>query len=55
MLQTTLVFLFNSENNILLSMKKRGFGTGKRNGAGGKLHEGENTLQAAIRELEEEV
>ena len=36
-------------------MKKRGFGAGKWNGMGGKIHEGEIIENAAIRELEEEV
>jgi 8-oxo-dGTP pyrophosphatase MutT (NUDIX family) len=39
---------------ILLAMKKRGFGAGKWNGLGGKIHDGETLEQAAIRELEEE-
>jgi 8-oxo-dGTP pyrophosphatase MutT (NUDIX family) len=55
MLHTTLVFLFNLQGHILLSLKKRGFGIGKWNGAGGKLHKGETILQGALRELEEEV
>ena len=40
---------------VLLGMKKRGFGEGRWNGFGGKLHEGETPLQAAARELHEEV
>ncbi|CAM9303448.1 unnamed protein product [Chrysoparadoxa australica] len=39
---------------ILLGMKKRGFGVGKWNGFGGKLEAGESVEQAAIRELREE-
>ena len=35
-------------------MKKRGFGEGRWNGFGGKLHEGETCEEAALRELEEE-
>lgn len=35
-------------------MKKRGFGTGRWNGFGGKVQEGESIEQAALRELEEE-
>lgn len=35
-------------------MKKRGFGEGKRNGAGWKQHEGETIEQTAIREFQEE-
>ena len=54
MRQSTLVFVFNPENQILLAMKKRGFGEGKWNGAGGKVEEGETIVQAASRELREE-
>lgn len=54
MRQTTLVFVFNEKNQILLAMKKRGFGEGKWNGAGGKVEEGETIVQAASRELMEE-
>jgi 8-oxo-dGTP pyrophosphatase MutT (NUDIX family) len=54
-LQTTLVLLFNPQGQILLAMKKRWFGKGKRNGPGGKLEEGETFPQAAIRETKEEV
>lgn len=39
---------------ILLGMKKRGFGTGKWNGFGGKVEENESFEQAAVRELYEE-
>ena len=49
----TLVMLHN-DTHILLGMKKRGFATGKWNGYGGKLMEGETIDQAAIRELHEE-
>lgn len=35
-------------------MKKRGFGTGKWNGYGGKLESTETIEQCAVRELEEE-
>lgn len=35
-------------------MKKRGFGTGKWNGFGGKVNDGENVFDAAKRELKEE-
>jgi len=37
MRQCTLVLVFNNQNQILLCMKKRGFGEGKYNGAGGKV------------------
>lgn len=39
---------------ILLGMKKRGFGAGRWNGFGGKLHESETIEQAAKRETLEE-
>ena len=55
----TLVFCLrtNKETNkeeVMLGMKKRGFGEGKYNGFGGKLEPGETVEQAAVRELEEE-
>lgn len=40
---------------VLLGMKKRGFGSGRWNGFGGKLEEGETIEQATLRELYEEV
>jgi ADP-ribose pyrophosphatase YjhB (NUDIX family) len=56
MRQCTLVFLIKpDEQKILLAMKKRGFGAGKWNGVGGKLHEGETVKDAAIREAREEI
>jgi 8-oxo-dGTP diphosphatase/2-hydroxy-dATP diphosphatase len=42
------------DGEILLGMKKRGFGAGRWNGFGGKLDEGETVEAAARRELEEE-
>ena len=42
------------ENEVLLAMKKRGFGAGKYNGYGGKVEEGETPKAAACRELKEE-
>jgi 8-oxo-dGTP pyrophosphatase MutT (NUDIX family) len=53
MYSTTLCFLIR-KNEILLGMKKTGFGQGKYNGFGGKIKEGESVLQATVRELEEE-
>ncbi|BBB90523.1 MAG TPA: 8-oxo-dGTP diphosphatase [Methylomusa anaerophila] len=44
----------NSIKQILLGMKKRGFGRGKYNGFGGKLEAGESVRAAAVRELREE-
>lgn len=40
--------------NVLLGMKKRGFGKGRWNGFGGKLKKGESMEQAARREVQEE-
>jgi len=42
------------DGQILLGMKKRGFGSGRWNGAGGKVEPGESFQQAAIRECHEE-
>ena len=42
------------ENEILLAMKKRGFGAGKWNGFGGKVKESEKIKSAAAREIFEE-
>lgn len=47
--------LFLKEDQILLAMKKRGFGAGRWNGVGGKLEKGETPKQAAIREAQEEI
>jgi 8-oxo-dGTP pyrophosphatase MutT (NUDIX family) len=52
--QATLLF-FIKEDKILLAMKKRGFGKGRWNGAGGKVEAGETVEAAAIREAEEEI
>lgn len=53
-METTLLLL-RRENQILLAKKKRGFGTGKYNGVGGKIEPGETIEQAMIRECEEEI
>ena len=42
------------DNRILLGMKKRGFGAGRWNGFGGKLHEGEAIEDGLRRESLEE-
>ena len=42
-------------DQVLLAMKKRGFGAGKWNGVGGKLKEGETVEGAAQREIQEEI
>ncbi len=50
---TTLVFCI-TDTQILLGMKKRGFGAGKLNGYGGKVKERELPRRGAKRELREE-
>ena len=59
MKNTTLLFLVkktgDTVTDICLAMKKRGFGTGRFNGTGGKLQEGESIEQAAVRETKEEI
>lgn len=54
MRNVTLCFLVRN-NEILLAMKKEGFGAGKWNGIGGKVKESETIEEAAVRELEEEI
>lgn len=54
MKQLTLVFLLR-EGEVLLAMKKRGFGAGRWNGVGGKLEPGETIEQALVRETREEI
>ena len=53
-IRRTLLFL-RSDNQILIAMKKRGFGANKYNGVGGKIESGETIEQALIRETEEEI
>ncbi len=43
------------DGRVLLIRKKRGLGAGKVNGPGGKLDPGETALEAAIREVQEEI
>ena len=53
----TLVECFRThegKRQLLLGMKKRGFGVGKWNGFGGKFDAGETVRDCALRELEEE-
>ncbi len=52
--QYSLAFLLRGDE-ILLAQKKRGFGAGKLNGAGGKVEPGETIKQAMIRECQEEL
>lgn len=44
----SLVFI-RKASDILLGLKKRGFGKGKWNGFGGKVESGESILQGAMR------
>ncbi len=53
-METTLCILKRGEE-ILLAMKKRGFGEGKYNGVGGKIEFGETPEEAMIRETREEI
>jgi mutator protein MutT len=54
MRELTILFLLR-DNEILLAMKKRGFGAGRYNGVGGKVEPNETIEQAAVRECEEEI
>ena len=49
----TLAFI-REKDKILLGMKKRGFGAGRWNGFGGKVHPDETIEAAVVREMEEE-
>jgi 8-oxo-dGTP pyrophosphatase MutT (NUDIX family) len=59
MRDATLLFLVKRHeeiiSDILLAMKKRGFGMGKWNGVGGKVDAGETIEEAARREAKEEI
>ncbi len=59
MKQATLLFLVRKDEQgleqICLAMKKRGFGAGRYNGAGGKVEVGESVEDATKRETKEEV
>ena len=45
----------HQEDRVLLIEKKRGFGAGYYNAAGGRLEEGESWLECAVREIQEEL
>ncbi len=50
---TTLSYIKNN-GQLVLALKKRGFGVGKWNGYGGKIIDGETLEESAIREIKEE-
>ncbi len=52
--KVTTLCIIEKDNNVLLGFKKRGFGAGRWNGFGGKVHEDESIETAALRELQEE-
>ncbi len=52
--QLTLLFLMK-DDQILLALKKRGFGAGNWNGVGGKIELTETLEHALIRECQEEI
>ena len=54
MKELTLLFL-RRDDEILLALKKRGFGEGRWNGVGGKVERGETVEQALLREAQEEI
>ncbi len=56
MTEATLCILLREEppRQVLLGLKKAGFGAGKYGGFGGKVEDGETVEDAALRELEEE-
>jgi len=54
-LRQATVMLLVRDDEVLLAMKKRGFGVGKYNGVGGKPNPDEDILQTAIRESQEEI
>lgn len=49
------LLLLKSGDELLLAMKKRGFGAGKWNGVGGKIEAGESLEEALVRECVEEI
>ncbi len=57
MQQATLCFFVRGDPpaEVLLGLKKAGFGGGKYNGFGGKVEAGEAIVEAAVREVREEI
>lgn len=53
--RATLMFIRRADGHLLMIEKKRGLGAGKVNAPGGRLEPGETPLEAAIREVREEV
>lgn len=47
--------MLRRNHELLLAMKKRGFGMGRWNGVGGKVEPGESIEEALVRECEEEI
>lgn len=54
MKEMTVLFL-KRDSEVLLAMKKRGFGAGRWNGVGGKVENGETVEEAVRRECLEEI
>lgn len=52
--ECTLLFLVRGDE-VLLAMKKRGFGSDRYNGIGGKIDPGETIEQTLVRECQEEI
>jgi mutator protein MutT len=52
--QVLTLCIIRENDKILLAMKKRGFGTGKWNGYGGKIENNETIEEALVREVKEE-
>ncbi len=55
MKQIQTLCMIKNGDQLLLGMKKRGFGAGRWNGFGGKVEKGESVEAAARRELREEI
>lgn len=52
--KATLMFI-RQDDKVLMIEKKRGFGAGYYNAAGGRLEKGETWLECAVREAQEEL